>query len=121
MRFRFTELGGTPDDVVQFVEQGPLLINEQFRVTNHVYAQNMSDVQLEMRSSSPWAYKRPPRSTTLPNSWRSRAETNKYGAVTQASNASPARTCGANGHLVRHRTDSMWRARCSYGIRSVKR
>jgi len=42
MRLRFTEFGATPDDVVQFVEQGPLLINEQFRVTNHVYEQNMS-------------------------------------------------------------------------------
>src|SRR5262249_44093815 len=51
LRLCFTEFGGTPDDVVQFLEQGPLLINEQFRVTNHVYEQNRSDAKLEIRSS----------------------------------------------------------------------
>src|SRR5437868_2778041 len=121
MRLRFTEFGATPDDVVQFVEQGPLLINEQFRVTNHVYEQNMSDVQLEMRSSfrGPTRARRGVQHRQILGA--SRAETNKYGAVAQAANASPARTCGANGHLVRHRTDSMWRAHCSSGIRSVNR
>ena len=46
-----TKFSSTSDDMVQLVEQSPLFVDEQFRITDHVDEQNMSDVQFEMRSS----------------------------------------------------------------------
>jgi hypothetical protein len=60
----------------------PLLIDEQFRVTNHVYEQNMSDVQVEMRSGfRGHVGKRARRGVQhCQTVGASRAETNEYGA-----------------------------------------
>ena len=46
--FRASKFIRSTDDLVQCVQQLPLLINQQFRVTNNVHEQDMCDLKLDL-------------------------------------------------------------------------